>query len=166
MIGPRTEAIPQIPPMKPCQYPRDLRGVMSADMSVKSTLILLLALPTTMFLVQSARYRRRFDTSTHDMPMMVPPPKPLKARQTMSLDFQRRSYRRECATYQVMFLAAPQRAEKMTKSRMAMYSNGFLPTISDTRPLTGARSVIARVYAYRVSLTLSRQWATAHRPDP
>lgn len=29
-IGPATDAIPQIPPMNPCQYPRDLRGVISA----------------------------------------------------------------------------------------------------------------------------------------
>jgi hypothetical protein len=29
-----------------------------------------------------------------------------------------------------------------------MYNNGFLPTISDTRPLTGARRVIARVYDF------------------
>ena len=31
---------------------------------------------------------------------------------------------------------------------MAIYNNGFLPTISDTRPLTGARRVIASVYDF------------------
>jgi hypothetical protein len=48
--------------------------------------------------------------------------------------------------YQVIFLEAPHKAEKTTKSIIAIYNNGFLPTISDTRPLTGARRVIAKVY--------------------
>jgi hypothetical protein len=50
--------------------------------------------------------------------------------------------------YQVIFLEAPHKAEKTTKSIIAIYNNGFLPTISDTRPLTGARRVIARVYDF------------------
>jgi hypothetical protein len=36
MIGPRTLAIPQIPPMKPCQYPLVSSGVISANMSAHS----------------------------------------------------------------------------------------------------------------------------------
>jgi hypothetical protein len=31
MMGPKTLAIPQIPPMKPCQYPLVSSGVISAD---------------------------------------------------------------------------------------------------------------------------------------
>ena len=50
--------------------------------------------------------------------------------------------------YQVIFLEAPHKAEKTTKSMIAIYNNGFLPTMSETRPLTGARRVIARVYDF------------------
>jgi hypothetical protein len=50
--------------------------------------------------------------------------------------------------HQVIFLDAPHKAEKTTKSIIAIYNNGFLPTISDTRPLTGARRVIASVYDF------------------
>jgi hypothetical protein len=50
--------------------------------------------------------------------------------------------------YHVIFLEAPHKAEKTTKSIIAIYNNGFLPTISDTRPFTGARRVIARVYDF------------------
>jgi hypothetical protein len=50
-------------------------------------------------------------------------------------------------TDQVILLAAPHKAEKITKSIMAIYSSGFLPTISETRPFTGASKVIASVYA-------------------
>jgi hypothetical protein len=55
---------------------------------------------------------------------------------------------KETLAYQVIFLEAPHKAEKTTKSIIAIYNNGFRPTISDTRPLTGARRVIARVYDF------------------
>ena len=79
--------------------------------------------------------------------MIVPPPKPLKARQMINLPSAQPGLKGDIA-YQVIFLAAPHKAEKMTKSRIAIYNNGFLPTMSETRPLTGARRVMASVYDY------------------
>jgi hypothetical protein len=64
-----------------------------------------------------------------------------------------------------MFLEAPHKAEKTTKSMIAIYNNGFLPTISDTRPLTGARRVIARVYDFYQLFTFEVSWE-AHGADP
>jgi hypothetical protein len=42
-----------------------------------------------------------------------------------------------------MLLAAPQSAEKMVKTAMETYSIGFLPTMSETRPLIGVIRVVA-----------------------
>lgn len=86
---------------------------------------------------------------TYDIPMIVPPPNPLKARQMISLESAiDLTNRMTCLAHQVIFFDAPHKAEKMTKSKIAMYSNGLRPTMSDTRPLTGARRVMARVYDF------------------
>jgi len=81
--------------------------------------------------------------------MIVPPPNPLKARQMISLASDIDIINTmTCLAHQVMFFDAPHKAEKMTKSKIAMYSNGLRPTISDTRPLTGASRVMAKVYDF------------------
>jgi len=93
--------------------------------------------------------RRELGKETYDIPMIVPPPNPLKARQMISLasaiDLSEKENRQ---AHQVIFFDAPHKAEKMTKSKIAMYSNGLRPTMSDTRPLTGARRVMAKVYDF------------------
>ena len=56
------------------------------------------------------------------IPKIEPPPKPWNARAVIN---------------QVIFLAAPQRAEKAKNVTMAAYRTGFRPMMSDTLPLIG-----------------------------
>jgi hypothetical protein len=85
MMGPRTLAIPQIPPMKPCQYPLVSSGVISADglakMLVKPQLIWL-----TDHDIPGGQHRYIVEgEETYDIPIIVPPPNPLNARQIINL---------------------------------------------------------------------------------
>ena len=69
---------------------------------------------------------------------------------------------REIPTYQVMFLAAPQRAEQIQKTMIAAETIGLRPIISETRPFSGVMIVAPKRYDYGQSL----QATDAYRSDP
>lgn len=65
-------------------------------------------------------------TVTYVNPMIDPPPSPWNALAMIN---------------QLELLAAPHSAEKTVKITMAAYSIGFLPMMSETRPLNGVWTV-------------------------
>jgi len=69
--------------------------------------------------------------------MILPPPSPWNARAVIS---------------QVIFLAAPHKADAMKKMTIAEYTIGLRPMISETLPFNGFITVAASRYAYMFSL--------------
>lgn len=75
--------------------------------------------------------------------MIDPPPSPDRARATINLQS---AFCPNGQTHHVTFLAAPHRAEKTKRNRIARLRAGFLPVMSVNLPLIGVMMVCASRY--------------------